>query len=1088
MQSQNGDVQLSVTLDTKGIKSDVQKLKSEIQKEINVKTNAKQSSIIDADSASKDIEKVASEMDKLNRMKKELASGELSMDTQAELDRLQEIIDRKRQAEQTTQQEIQAEQQVVENARSAAEVFQEVAETQARVAQEMEQMQNASQGVSEGQQQVVEDCSLAVREVERMKTALADTNAIAEDLAYDLNMFEQGNKYSDEFLRLKSVAQDLTKEFNKSADELYRMEILGDIESQEYADMAVKAAELADQLREVNGMMADMRESGEAYTEGINNPELKQVERAYDAITNKITLKREAEKRAAQEAKDSARQEAQTAREAEKEQARLAKEAERSAKSMQQIGDKGSRAMLNTAKNTKKLNKELKETNTHGKKLKLNFLKLLGAAIGIRSLYALFSKLKSAVTDSLKTLAQWNNGNNKTNESISMLMNSLNELKNSFGAAFAPILTAVAPALNYLINLITQAINAIAQLIAYLSGSNTWIKAKKQTDDYAKSLNKTGAAAKQAQGRLAAFDDLNVLGKDNDNGGGTGGVDPNKLFEEVPIESWVEELFAKLKAMLDKLLPILKHIWDVFKKGFWDAAKDIKARIADIINNLKKIKNHLIDIFTDSNVIDAMKGWFDSLIYLLGSTVGAITLIGISIAQNLIGSIEKYLSEHKDDIKQYLINMFNVWEDINKQLASFEQAFANIFSAIGDENGQQVTANIIGIFAGLFGDITLLASKLGRDLLELITKPIIDNQDSIRGAFDGLLGSLAIVTNAVQKFTRDMGSAWNELYDAHIGPFIDSITEGISGLVSTFLQVWETTIQPILNDLATDIDSLLNEYIKPFCEDILAIIGAIIDLLRFLWEVVLQPLMNWVIANILPPVTQIITGIMKLFEALLKVIFTIVSAITGILKLLLDFVKDVFEKGWSEAFKNLKDNTIKYMRNMGKKILGIWNTIQEGINGIVNGIIELFENFVNGAIDGINFLIDAINKLIANSSKLPSSIGLHIEPIPNLDHVTIHKVGTHGGGVRIPALAQGAVIPPNKEFLAMLGDQRQGTNIEAPLDTIRDAFQDVVSNMQVQNTGYAQMELDGETFARLIVPYVISELNREGYDLSVIGV
>ena len=39
----------------------------------------------------------------------------------------------------------------------------------------------------------------------------------------------------------------------------------------------------------------------------------------------------------------------------------------------------------------------------------------------------------------------------------------------------------------------------------------------------------------------------------------------------------------------------------------------------------------------------------------------------------------------------------------------------------------------------------------------------------------------------------------------------------------------------------------------------------------------------------------------------------------------------------------------------------------------------------------------------------------------------------------IPRLAQGAVIPPNREFMAVLGDQKHGTNIEAPLSTIQEA-------------------------------------------------
>mgnify|MGYP007122093631 CR=1 FL=1 len=46
--------------------------------------------------------------------------------------------------------------------------------------------------------------------------------------------------------------------------------------------------------------------------------------------------------------------------------------------------------------------------------------------------------------------------------------------------------------------------------------------------------------------------------------------------------------------------------------------------------------------------------------------------------------------------------------------------------------------------------------------------------------------------------------------------------------------------------------------------------------------------------------------------------------------------------------------------------------------------------------------------------------------------------------VKIPKLAQGAVLPPNQPFLSMVGDQRNGTNVEAPLDTIKQAVAEVM--------------------------------------------
>jgi hypothetical protein len=48
----------------------------------------------------------------------------------------------------------------------------------------------------------------------------------------------------------------------------------------------------------------------------------------------------------------------------------------------------------------------------------------------------------------------------------------------------------------------------------------------------------------------------------------------------------------------------------------------------------------------------------------------------------------------------------------------------------------------------------------------------------------------------------------------------------------------------------------------------------------------------------------------------------------------------------------------------------------------------------------------------------------------------------------VPQLASGAVIPPNAPFLAVLGDQRRGTNIEAPLSTIQEAVANVMAQQK----------------------------------------
>lgn len=71
----------------------------------------------------------------------------------------------------------------------------------------------------------------------------------------------------------------------------------------------------------------------------------------------------------------------------------------------------------------------------------------------------------------------------------------------------------------------------------------------------------------------------------------------------------------------------------------------------------------------------------------------------------------------------------------------------------------------------------------------------------------------------------------------------------------------------------------------------------------------------------------------------------------------------------------------------------------------------------------------------------------------------------------IPALASGAVIPPNRKFLAVLGDQKSGTNVEAPLSTIKQAVMEALAQGSREPIN-VNLVVDGKTLARVVVPNI----------------
>lgn len=83
----------------------------------------------------------------------------------------------------------------------------------------------------------------------------------------------------------------------------------------------------------------------------------------------------------------------------------------------------------------------------------------------------------------------------------------------------------------------------------------------------------------------------------------------------------------------------------------------------------------------------------------------------------------------------------------------------------------------------------------------------------------------------------------------------------------------------------------------------------------------------------------------------------------------------------------------------------------------------------------------------------------------------------------VPALAQGKVIPPNREFMAILGDQKSGTNIETPLATMVQAFRQALSEGGYNGQSEAYLVLDGEVCGKLVYRLNKAESNRVGVSL-----
>ena len=231
----------------------------------------------------------------------------------------------------------------------------------------------------------------------------------------------------------------------------------------------------------------------------------------------------------------------------------------------------------------------------------------------------------------------------------------------------------------------------------------------------------------------------------------------------------------------------------------------------------------------------------------------------------------------------------------------------------------------------------------------------------------------------------------------HGKELIDGLKTAVSGFKDFFIRVFEGDIPAAIQRLRdafgglTEVTSAVLDGFRDMFNNLLSLIEYVGNKIGIDLSGIIQVGKNY---------------ISNFFGILKEAVSESMSASARILQGLIEFISGTFTQEWETA----------------------WAGIKDVLAGILNGIITLFEAVTNLCRNKINSILDMLQEL--TSFTLPDWLGGHefggID-IPRLDKI------------KIPRLATGAVIPPNREFLAVLGDQKQGNNIEAPAAAIEAA-------------------------------------------------
>lgn len=503
---------------------------------------------------------------------------------------------------------------------------------------------------------------------------------------------------------------------------------------------------------------------------------------------------------------------------------------------------------------------------------------------------------------------------------------------------------------------------------------------------------------------LGAYDKLNVIGSDS--GGASNQLDVTYNKEKIATE-------------MQELIDMIKESW-------------ANADFTEIGTMLGEKLNESVTMLRE-NILPQI----DEIGVRLASSVATLTngLISVSgLATNIGGAVADALNIIIHFFDEFLekLDFEALGKFITKGL--YSAIFSIDYSSLGSAIGNLVS----GIFNLLKGAI------LGIDWYNL-------PKDAFNAIWNFITGIdwVEVASSLASLFGTALGSAFQFLLGT-----LDFIGEIINTIVQSIIDYFLQFIEDENGDGKFGAFEIINGLLE-------GIIEAVKDIGTWIYENIFKPFIDGFkkAFGINSPSTVMKEMGSFLIDGLKQGLGNVWDKI----KQPFLTAKDYLTRKWTEAKDslsqtskdiklNLEDTFTNLKQSLGNIFDGIWSKIKEVVNSILRGI----ETMANGVVSGINTMISALNNI---SFDIPWWV-------PVLGGKSFSLNIPQLSSVQLPRLAEGAVIPPNREFMAVLGDQKSGTNIEAPLDTIKQALAEVLS-MSNSNAPIV-LQLNGKDIARVV--------------------
>lgn len=618
------------------------------------------------------------------------------------------------------------------------------------------------------------------------------------------------------------------------------------------------------------------------------------------------------------------------------------------------------------------------------------------------------------------------------------------ELKAALYAIATPLKDVIIPALKYIVAQMRDWAVSVGRIIAELSGMSyeefvAQARATKEAaDNYKKMADSSAETAKNAKKQLAAFDDLQILtgGETSEaDGGESAGFDALAGYDTGNAKNMLEDVMTAVRGALIALGVILLVSGNVgWGISLIIAGAAMMGYSESETGNDDDIKSK-IDKLSGAVIIGGI------LAILVGILLCMAQLWGLGIKLIAIGAAASFGT--------IALN----WDSIKEKL----QTSAGDWVAVG------------GIIAIVLGILLCMASlfPIGIALIALgaaaVVTPIVVNWDTITKqvsqAIEENKGLLAVA--AAGLLLIGILLCFTPLLPLGIG----LIAAGVAGLGYTATKIdWKAVGANISNFVEENkgliigiaaglvVIGILLCFTPLLALGIGLIAAGVVGLgytaTKVDWKAIGNKISNFVEENkgLLIGVSAglLLIGILLCFTPMIPLgIGLIVAGVAGLgytaTKINWNAPVNWVKNAWGIVKQFWNANiapvfTKKFWLDLAKKC---GNGLIAGFEGAINGIISIFETMINWISGGLNKI----------SFDIPSWV-----PLIGGKKFSFNIPGVKLGRVSIPRLAEGAVIPANKEFLAVLGDQKRGTNIEAPAELIKQMVREALAENGSQTT------------------------------------